>query len=185
VSRKKCWPISSGVVELFHVGKPCRTISCWAHEHKFEPFPVELSNYFSPPPPAPAEGGSSKKDPKKSSKKSSKFFEKKLEKSSTKRFEWLYCGILHNCGSTKGGRVRGEGGWRIVIPMPEALNCVEGRRQKRVHQRNYVYLVNPNWAPKQSEKIKINGGQNEFLPALVRTYNAGLSFALLFFLLRH
>jgi hypothetical protein len=24
----------------------------------------------------------------------------------------------------------GEGGWRIVIPMPEALNCVEGRRQK-------------------------------------------------------
>jgi hypothetical protein len=23
-----------------------------------------------------------------------------------------------------------EGGWRIVIPMPEALNCVDGRRQK-------------------------------------------------------
>jgi hypothetical protein len=25
-----------------------------------------------------------------------------------------------------------EGGWIIVIPMPAALNCVEGRRQKSV-----------------------------------------------------
>jgi hypothetical protein len=24
----------------------------------------------------------------------------------------------------------GEGGWRIVIPMPEAINFVDGRRQK-------------------------------------------------------
>jgi hypothetical protein len=30
----------------------------------------------------------------------------------------------------KGGREGGEGGWRIVIPMPEAINFVDGRRQK-------------------------------------------------------
>jgi hypothetical protein len=29
--------------------------------------------------------------------------------------------LFRNCGR--------EGGWRIVIPMPEALKCVEGRRQ--------------------------------------------------------
>jgi hypothetical protein len=33
----------------------------------------------------------------------------------------------------EGGR-KGRGGWRIVIPMPEALNAVEGRRQKAVLQ---------------------------------------------------
>jgi hypothetical protein len=30
----------------------------------------------------------------------------------------------------EGGREGGEGGWRIVIPMPEAINFVDGRRQK-------------------------------------------------------
>jgi hypothetical protein len=28
------------------------------------------------------------------------------------------------------GREGREGGWRIVIPMPEAINFVDGRRQK-------------------------------------------------------
>jgi hypothetical protein len=34
----------------------------------------------------------------------------------------------------KGGREGGEGrgGWRIVIPMPEAINFVDGRRQKMI-----------------------------------------------------
>jgi hypothetical protein len=36
-------------------------------------------------------------------------------------------------GGREGGR-KGRGGWRIVIPMPEALNAVEGRRQKAVLQ---------------------------------------------------
>jgi hypothetical protein len=32
----------------------------------------------------------------------------------------------------RGGR---EGGWRIVIPMPEAINFVDGRRQKELIAR--------------------------------------------------
>jgi hypothetical protein len=30
----------------------------------------------------------------------------------------------------RGGRGGREGGWRIVIPRPEAINFVDGRRQK-------------------------------------------------------
>jgi hypothetical protein len=114
-----------------------------------------------------------KKSSKKSSKKVQIFFSKKRSnKSLTKRFKWLYCGILHNGGSTKKvrkksskksskkslkkkfekkvqkmfkkkfakkvqkyyklseGREGGRGGWRIVIPMPESINFVDGRRQK-------------------------------------------------------
>jgi hypothetical protein len=35
---------------------------------------------------------------------------------------------ITNC--RREGREGGEGGWRIVIPMPEAINFVDGRRQK-------------------------------------------------------
>jgi hypothetical protein len=46
-----------------------------------------------------------------------------------------YCGILHNCESTKKNSKKnskknllegGEVGWRIVIPMPEALKNAAG-----------------------------------------------------------
>jgi hypothetical protein len=59
-----------------------------------------------------------KKFKKKVRKNSSK---KSLKKSLLKKFE-----NITNC--RRGGR---EGGWRIVIPMPEAINFVDGRRQKR------------------------------------------------------
>jgi hypothetical protein len=58
-----------------------------------------------------------KKFKKKVRKNSSK---KSLKKSLLKKFE-----NITNC--RRGGR---EGGWRIVIPMPEAINFVDGRRQK-------------------------------------------------------
>jgi hypothetical protein len=46
-----------------------------------------------------------------------------LKKSLLQKFE-----NITNCRREKrGGR---EGGWRIVIPMPEAINFVDGRRQK-------------------------------------------------------
>jgi hypothetical protein len=65
-------------------------------------------------------GGSTKKVPKKVPKKSSKkCLKKSLKKSLLKKFE-----NITNCW--RGGR---EGGWRIVIPMPEAINFVDGRRQ--------------------------------------------------------
>jgi hypothetical protein len=113
-----------------------------------------------------------KKSSKKVQKKFKKSSKKRSNKSLTKRFKWLYCGILHNGGSTKKvrkksskksskkslkkkfekkvqkmfkkkfakkvqkyyklseGREGGRGGWRIVIPMPESINFVDGRRQK-------------------------------------------------------
>jgi hypothetical protein len=38
-------------------------------------------------------------------------------------------------GEGRGGREGGrEGGWIIVIPMPEAINFVDGRRQKCSHR---------------------------------------------------
>jgi hypothetical protein len=45
-----------------------------------------------------------------------------LKKSLLKKFK-----KITNC--RRGGR-EGMGGWRIVIPMPEAINFVDGRRQK-------------------------------------------------------
>jgi hypothetical protein len=57
-----------------------------------------------------------KKSSKKSLKKSSK---KCLKKSLLKKFK-----NITNCQRV------GWGGWRIVIPMPEAINFVDGRRQK-------------------------------------------------------
>jgi hypothetical protein len=45
-------------------------------------------------------------------------FEKKFAKKVQKYYKLL-----------EGGEGR-EGGWRIVIPMPEAINFVDGRRQK-------------------------------------------------------
>jgi hypothetical protein len=63
---------------------------------------------------------SSKKSSKKSLKKSSKKkFEKKFEKKFAKKVRKYY-------KLSDGGRI----GWRIVIPMPEAINFVDGRRQK-------------------------------------------------------
>jgi hypothetical protein len=44
-----------------------------------------------------------------------KMFEKKLAKKVRKYYKL-----------SEGG----EGGWRIVIPMPEAINFVDGHRQK-------------------------------------------------------
>jgi hypothetical protein len=61
-----------------------------------------------------------KKLKKKNNKNQKKKFEKKFE-------------IFQIVGGREGLR-GGEGGWRIVIPMPEALNCVEGRRQKQSQQ---------------------------------------------------
>jgi hypothetical protein len=71
------------------------------------------------------EKSSKKKFEKKFEKKSlKKKFEKKLEKMFEKKLE-----KITNCW--RGGEGRGgEGGWRIVIPMPEAINFVDGRRQK-------------------------------------------------------
>jgi hypothetical protein len=62
-----------------------------------------------------------KKVQKKVRKKSSKKSSKKSLKKSLK--------ILQIVGGREGGEGR-EGGWRIVIPMPEAINFVDGRRQK-------------------------------------------------------
>jgi hypothetical protein len=59
-----------------------------------------------------------KKSFKKSSKKSSKIVQKKVGKKVGKK-------VIKNYKLLEGR----EGGWIIVIPMPEALNCVEGRRQ--------------------------------------------------------
>jgi hypothetical protein len=40
-------------------------------------------------------------------------------------------------GEARRGEERGregrEGGWRIVIPMPEAINFVDGRRENAIH----------------------------------------------------
>jgi hypothetical protein len=30
------------------------------------------------------------------------------------------------------------GGWRIVIPMPEAINFVDGRRQKLTYSNTFI-----------------------------------------------
>jgi hypothetical protein len=65
-----------------------------------------------------------------------KKFEKKFLKIIIKNYKLLEgWGVV---GSGGEGRV----GWRIVIPMPKALNCVEGRRQK--------------WDPVPSNKDKVN-----------------------------
>jgi hypothetical protein len=37
-----------------------------------------------------------------------------------------------------------EGGWRIVITMPEAINCVEGRMQIHIKQRDASEIINEN-----------------------------------------
>jgi hypothetical protein len=50
---------------------------------------------------------------------------KKYEKKVQKKVQKI---IIKNYKLLEGGE--GTGGWRIVIPMPESLNCVKGRRQK-------------------------------------------------------
>jgi hypothetical protein len=55
-----------------------------------------------------------KKSSKKVAKKSSKKVQKKVRKIIIKNYKLL----------------EGRGGWRIVIPMPDAINFVDGRRQK-------------------------------------------------------
>jgi hypothetical protein len=42
------------------------------------------------------------------------------------------------------GREGGTGGWRIVIPMPEAINFVDGRRQyyKKIQNGGIGFLKN-------------------------------------------
>jgi hypothetical protein len=64
-------------------------------------------------------------------KKSSK---KCLKKSLLKKFE-----NITNCRREGGDRRGGEGGWRIVIPMPEAINFVDGCRQKLSADENVYY----------------------------------------------
>jgi carbamate kinase len=68
-----------------------------------------------------------KKSLKKSLKKSSK---KKFEKKFGKMFEKKFAKKVQKYYKlSEGGR---EGGWRIVIPMPEAINFVDGRRHKHI-----------------------------------------------------
>jgi hypothetical protein len=72
-----------------------------------------------------------KKCLKKSSKKSSKKkFEKKFEKMFEKKFAKKVRKYYKLSEGGRGGV--GRGGWRIVIPMPEAINFVDGRRQQTV-----------------------------------------------------
>jgi hypothetical protein len=71
------------------------------------------------------EGGSSKKDRKKSSKKSLKISSKK---GSTKRFNWLYCGTLHNCGSTK--KVRKKSSKKSSKKITNCWRGGEGGREE-------------------------------------------------------
>jgi hypothetical protein len=50
--------------------------------------------------------------------------------------------ILQIVGGREGREGR-EGGWRIVIPMPEAINFVDGRRQKYYFKKegNFVKFL--------------------------------------------
>jgi hypothetical protein len=50
------------------------------------------------------------------------------KKSSKKSSKNNYTKITNCWREGRGGE--GWGGWRIVIPMPEAINFVDGRRQK-------------------------------------------------------
>jgi hypothetical protein len=69
-----------------------------------------------------------KKVQKKVQKKFLKKFKKKFKKSSKKSSKNNYKKLQIVGG--EGGR---EGGWRIVIPMPEALNYVERPQAKMKH----------------------------------------------------
>jgi thymidylate synthase ThyX len=76
-------------------------------------------------------GGSTKKVRKKSLKKSSKkSSKKKFKKKFEKMFEKKFAKKVRKYYKLSEGGV-GWGGWRIVIPMPEAINFVDGRRQKK------------------------------------------------------
>jgi hypothetical protein len=63
----------------------------------------------------------------------SKFGVSKVQKKVQKKVRKI---IIKNYKLLEGGEGRegrggeGSGGWRIVIPMPEAINFVDGRRQK-------------------------------------------------------
>jgi hypothetical protein len=63
-----------------------------------------------------------------STKKFEKKFEKMFEKKFAKKVQKYY-------KLSEAGR---EGGRRIVIPMPEAINFVDGRRQKSIHRQAYL-----------------------------------------------
>jgi hypothetical protein len=63
-------------------------------------------------------------------KKFEKMFEKKFAKKVRKYYK-----LSEGGGDRRGG----EGGWRIVIPMPEAINFVDGRRQKLSADENVYY----------------------------------------------
>jgi hypothetical protein len=55
---------------------------------------------------------------------------KKFEKKFEKMFEKKFAKKVRKYYKLSEGREGGRGGWRIVIPMPEAINFVDGRRQK-------------------------------------------------------
>jgi hypothetical protein len=74
-------------------------------------------------------------------KKLKKKFKKSSKKSSKKIVKFFYL-KLQIVGGREGGR-EGRGGWRIVIPMPEAINEVDGRAAGKNqgatnYARNYV-----------------------------------------------
>jgi hypothetical protein len=46
-----------------------------------------------------------------------------------------------------------QGGWRIVIPMPEAINFVDGRRQKYIYTYIYIWQKSQH-LPKKSKFAK-------------------------------
>jgi hypothetical protein len=72
-----------------------------------------------------------KKKFKKSSKKSlKKKFKKKFQKMFEKKFTKKVRKYYKLSEGGRGGEGGREGGRRIVIPMPEAINFVDGRRQK-------------------------------------------------------
>jgi hypothetical protein len=58
-----------------------------------------------------------------------KLFEKMFEKKLAKKVRNYY-----KLSEGRGGVGGREGGWRIVIPMPESINFVDGRRQKLAYR---------------------------------------------------
>jgi hypothetical protein len=67
---------------------------------------------------------------KKFEKKFKKKFEKNFKKKFEKMFEKKFAKKVRKYYKLSEGGREGKGGWRIVIPMPEAINFVDRRRQK-------------------------------------------------------